>query len=216
MVSAGGSPLASSSSRPSKTASHSTVGGGRFEYASDRSPLQKLELELKVISNEESEDPKAGIRRTLSKRQADRIRRSTTVTSRLTADRAYDSNNHDPNRRSGLYEAMDAAGKQYVVPSRSGKDKKYRIFSYFHRPRGPSSSTSSDSSDYNAPNGTTRSKKELVAHLTIEDTELVEHITDEFLTKDPEPDYSASHQDEGMSFTLLETLIRAYNLAPNT
>lgn len=214
----GGSPLASSSSRPSKTASHSTAGGGRFEYASDRSPLQKLELELKVISNEESEDPKAGIRRTLSKHQAERLQRSATVTSRLTTDRTHDSSNHDPNRRSGLYEAMGAGGKQYVVPSRSGKDRKYRtgFFSYFHRHRGPRSNSSSDSSDCDAPNGTPRGKQEPVARLTIEDTELVEHVTDEFLTEDPEPDYSAPHQDEGMPFTLLETLSSGLIILPQT
>lgn len=65
-------------------------GAGRFEFATDRSPLQKLELELKTISNEEEEEEEEGtnasptVRRTLSKQQKERLHRSTTVTSRIT------------------------------------------------------------------------------------------------------------------------------------
>lgn len=60
-----------------------TLAGRSFGFASDRSPLQKLELELKHISKEESDTPSLG--RSLSKRQEERLQRSTTITSRLTA-----------------------------------------------------------------------------------------------------------------------------------
>lgn len=61
----------------------STLAARSFGFASDRSPLQKLELELKHISKEESDAPSLG--RSLSKRQEERLQRSTTITSRLTS-----------------------------------------------------------------------------------------------------------------------------------
>lgn len=61
----------------------STLAGRSFGFASDRSPLQMLELELKHISKEESDTPSLG--RSLSKRQEERLQRSTTISSRLTA-----------------------------------------------------------------------------------------------------------------------------------
>lgn len=61
----------------------STLADRSFGFASDRSPLQMLELELKHISKEESDTPSLG--RSLSKRQEERLQRSTTISSRLTA-----------------------------------------------------------------------------------------------------------------------------------
>lgn len=61
----------------------STLASRSFGFASDRSPLQMLELELKHISKEESDTPSLG--RSLSKRQEERLQRSTTISSRLTA-----------------------------------------------------------------------------------------------------------------------------------
>lgn len=217
----GGSPLASSSSRPSKTTSASTTGGGRFEYASDRSPLQKLELELKIISNEEPETPKPGLTRTLSKHQAERLHRSATVTSRLTADRPQDPFVQNPNRTSALYESMGPKGKpkEYVVASSNGKERKYGngFFSYFHRRRGSSGSSSdSISTESGTRNGTARGKQEQIARLTIEDTELIEHATDELLAEDPEPDYATPFHDEGMPFTMSETLSSGLIILPST
>lgn len=74
------SPTSHSSSlrKPSDATSTRSIG-----FASDRSPLQNLELELKHISKEEFDAP--GVGRSLSKRQEERIQRSTTITSRLTA-----------------------------------------------------------------------------------------------------------------------------------
>lgn len=60
-----------------------------FGFASDRSPLQMLELELKHISKEESVTPSLG--RTLSKKQEARLHRSTTISSRITASPASTS-----------------------------------------------------------------------------------------------------------------------------
>ena len=219
IVSVAGSPLASSSSRPSKTTSASTSGGGRFEYAVDRSPLQKLELELKIISNEESDAPKPGITRTLSRHQAERLHRSTTVTSRLTSDRVPDPYTQNPNRASALYESMGPKGKpkEYVVPSSTNKDHKHgRFFRYFHGHPGSSSSTSDSSSSENKErNGAAKVQKEPVARLTIEDTELIEHHTDELLSEDPEPGYATPYH-EGMPFTLSETLSSGLIILPRS
>ena len=220
IISVAGSPLASSSSRPSKTTSASTSGGGRFEYAVDRSPLQKLELELKIISNEEPDAPKPGITRTLSRHQAERLHRSTTVTSRLTSDRAPDPYTQNPNRTSALYESMGPKGKpkEYMVPSSNNKDHKHgRFFRYFHGHRSSSSSSSNSSSgENNARNGAATVQKEPVARLTIEDTELIEHHTDELLSEDPEPDYATPYHEEGMPFTLSETLSSGLIILPRS
>ncbi|KAH8144723.1 uncharacterized protein LAJ45_11224 [Morchella importuna] len=74
------SPASHSNSlrKPSDATSTRSIG-----FASDRSPLQNLELELKHISKEEFDAP--GVGRSLSKRQEERLQRSTTITSRLTA-----------------------------------------------------------------------------------------------------------------------------------
>ena len=216
----GGSPLASSSSRPSKTASASTSGGGRFEYAVDRSPLQKLELELKIISNEESDVPKPGITRTLSRHQAERLQQSATVTSRLEGNRVLDPYTQNPNRASTLYESMGpkSTPKEYAVSSGNNKEHKHgRLYKYFHGRRGSSSSGSdSSSSENNTKNGTAKVHKEPVARLTIEDTELIEHHTDELLSENPEPDYAMPYHEEGMLFTLSETLSSGLIILPRS
>ena len=228
IVSVGGSPLASSSSRPSKNPSPSTTGGGRFGYAADRSPLQKLELELKTISNEGPEETQQpGLTRTLSKHQAERLHRSATVTSRLTSTGCYQDSNisdyNNSNRRSVLYETMSPTGrpKQYAVPAKHGTDshKKYAtgFFGVFRRRRGSSDSSSGTvSSESIARNGTANNTGDQVARLTVEDTELVEHATDELLTEDPEPDYAAAYHDQGMPFTLSETLSSGLIILPTS
>lgn len=66
-----------------------TPAGRSFGFASDRSPLQMLELELKHISKEESATP--GLGRSLSKKQEARLQQSTTISSRLTASPASPS-----------------------------------------------------------------------------------------------------------------------------
>jgi hypothetical protein len=77
------SPPSQSTRKPS-TASN-TFSTRSFEFAPDRSPLQKLELELKHISREETDAPQLG--RSLSKKQTERLQRSTTITSRITNPR---------------------------------------------------------------------------------------------------------------------------------
>ena len=72
----------SSQSRKPSTASNA-LSTRSFEFAPHRSPLQKLELELKHISQEEADAPQLG--RSLSKKQEERLQRSTTVASRLTS-----------------------------------------------------------------------------------------------------------------------------------
>jgi len=52
--------------------------------------------------------------------------------------------------------------------------------------------------------------------LTIEDTELVEHHTDELLSEDPDPDYATSYHEEGMPFTLSETLSSGLIILPRS
>lgn len=71
----------SQSVRKASTAS-STFPARSFEFAPDRSPLQKLELELQHISREEIDAPQIG--RSLSKKQEERLQRSTTISSRIT------------------------------------------------------------------------------------------------------------------------------------
>lgn len=63
-----------------------TLADRSFGFASDRSPLQMLELELKHISKEESVTSSLG--RTLSKKQEARLHRSTTISSRIIASPA--------------------------------------------------------------------------------------------------------------------------------
>lgn len=75
--------VAGSGEHPRKLSSTSTSQNASpqrsIEFAADRSPLQKLELELKHISKEEPSVQ--GIVRSLSRRQQDRPQRSLTVTS---------------------------------------------------------------------------------------------------------------------------------------
>ncbi|KAF8456342.1 hypothetical protein BGX38DRAFT_1248916 [Terfezia claveryi] len=88
--------------------------------------------------------------------------------------------------------------KEYMVPSSNNKNQKHgRFFRYFHGNRGSSSSSSdSSSNEVNARNGATKVQMEPVARLTIEDTELIEHYTDELLSEDLEPDYATPYHEE--------------------
>ena len=96
-------------------------------------------------------------------------------------------------------------------------NKDHKFFKYFHRHRSSSSSSSNSSlSENNARNGAAKVQKEPVARLTIEDTELIEHPTDELLSEDPQLDYATPYHEEGMPFTLSEALSSGLIILPRS
>lgn len=103
-------PMRSDSLRGASSPS-GTPAGRSFGFASDRSPLQMLELELKHISKEESATP--GLGRSLSKKQEARLQQSTTISSRLTASPA------SPSSSSGHTRTQDQ-GHHYQHHGNSG------------------------------------------------------------------------------------------------
>lgn len=155
-------PSSPSHSNPPRKPSYAsnTLSARSIGFASDRSPLQKLEFELKHISNEDSNSPSLG--RSLSKKQEQRLQRSTTITSRLTTSPSSPSSNK------GHPKFEDQERHQHYSDSGSShhRHRMAHLLGNHHHAKGKSKVTEKDNS-YDTPFNTEDIQKPQTTYRTL-------------------------------------------------